>query len=64
MKHWTKQTDLTKEATSNLAVECVILDDNEQPQQRRQTRLSDLLRGLMVTLPVATHFTVDRPGAI
>lgn len=47
-----------------LAVECVHFDEAERPIQRNVVPLLSLLRGLAVTLPVQTTFTVDRPGAI
>ncbi len=64
MKHWTKQTDITGVTTSVLAVECVTYDTDDQPERMTRTPLMDILRGLAVTLPISTSFTVDRPGAI
>lgn len=64
MKHWTKKTDVTGVTTSYLAVECVTFDRDDQPQTRTITPLLDLLKSLAVTLPIASGFTADRPGAI
>jgi hypothetical protein len=64
MKHWTKQTDITGVTTSLLAVECVTYGADDQPERVARTPLRDFLRGLAVTLPISTSFTVDRPGAI
>jgi hypothetical protein len=64
MKHWTKKTDITGVTTSFLAVECVTYNADDLPERVARAPLRDFLRGLTVTLPISTSFTVDRPGAI
>lgn len=64
MKYWTKKTDITGVTTSFLAVECVTYNADDLPERVARAPLRDFLRGLTVTLPISTSFTVDRPGAI
>lgn len=61
MKHRTAPAQPTLD---QFAIECVHFDDQDRAVARRVVPLLALMRGLTVTLPVQTTFTVDRPGAI
>lgn len=60
MQHW----NLDTMSADDIMIECVTFDENQKPAKICARPLVEYLRGLAITLPVATVIRVDRPGAI